>query len=207
MQATVAHQTFSYDKLSDDAKEVAREWYRDQLANDPMDHLHELLDDSLRHDHGLDDCRLSFSLSYCQGDGVAFEGKPDIDEWAKRDDGIKARMAAMTIEAVSTGAEWELCVSIAHEGRYSHWNSMQVHVEINDYYEDNLRNADPWEEIELDRMAAELEEYLNEAVKEISRKLEALGYDEIEYQQSDEVIEGLLSDSTYLFDEDGEFVK
>jgi hypothetical protein len=49
-----------------------------------------------------------------------------------------------------------------------------------------------------------LEEDVKEWVKDTSRELEKIGYDEIEYRGSDEAISETLIANEYEFDEDGE---
>lgn len=55
-------------------------------------------------------------------------------------------------------------------------------------------------------MVGDFERFLDEWVKETSRELEKMGYDEMDYRQSDEAIIEFLDANEYEFDEEGEEV-
>jgi hypothetical protein len=128
---------------------------------------------------GLQDPKVYWSLSSSQGDGVAFEGSMDPDKFLG-------------------GTEFEKYIpniykiSVTHEGRYYHWNSMKVAVDEND-----PEQAMPPEEYK------KLEEFLKEKIQAKSRELEKAGYDVIEYQTSDEVIKENIAANEYEFYQDG----
>ena len=66
----------TFNELSDEAKEKAREWYRDgdsEMTSDQFEYRLEEL--------GLPNKDIRWSLSCCQGDGVAFYGELDIEEY------------------------------------------------------------------------------------------------------------------------------
>lgn len=56
----------------------------------------------------------------------------------------------------------------------------------------------------IDPLVNEFEEFISEWVKNTSKELEKLGYDEIEYRQSDEQIIEFLEANDYEFDEEGD---
>lgn len=59
-------------------------------------------------------------------------------------------------------------------------------------------------EAESSQTLNELEKFIHDWVKDTSKELEKMGYDEIEYQQSDEFIIEFLDGNEYEYDEDGE---
>lgn len=79
---------YLFKDLSEDAKEKARDWYR-ELNDDPMlqSHLINLLGEALEeaglkvNQNGGQDLDVRYSLSHCQGDGLSFTG--DIERGGK----------------------------------------------------------------------------------------------------------------------------
>lgn len=72
---TIETTVYSYDELSDDAKEEAREWYREGndyafLSEAMREYAGELLKENKIKS---DDFKVYYSLSYCQGDGAMIE--------------------------------------------------------------------------------------------------------------------------------------
>lgn len=65
-----------FDALSDEAKQKARKWYRE--GNDMpflKDSLTELASDLIKKaGYRIQELNVHYSLSYCQGDGVSFDG-------------------------------------------------------------------------------------------------------------------------------------
>jgi hypothetical protein len=177
---------YRYSQLGPKATSAAREWYRSKGWDD-CDDLSELLNNELSDEYGVTGCKLYYSLGYCQGDGVAFAGDPDMDEWACHDEELRGLLSEIKGLAALLGfSEPDISVVISHHGLACHWNSMEV--SINDY---------AWEEGAMrESIDAKLEEilrYLEDRVKEISRALEKTGYAHIEYYQSDEYLDALLS--------------
>lgn len=147
-------------------------------------------------EQGFDGVEIYWSLGYCQGDGVAFYGRV----WAQ-DLKAKDRRARSLIERLERAGD-EISIEITGaNGHYHHWNSMTVEVEFDSEIDEDelparLKIARPaWRE--------ELEEYLSERVKEISRELEKSGYAEIEYKSSEETVRRDLSEREHLYEKDG----
>jgi len=201
---------YRYSELNDKAKAAAREWWRGEGWLD-SGQLRELLETDLRDHFGITDCKLFYSLGSCQGDGVAFEGRPDLEEWAKHDEHIAAALGQMTLWVVAHRVEeFNLLCKISHHGHYYHWNSMDVAISRDLWPPDDI-GGDQWAEMEdgFNQILVALQEYCDERIKKISREMEQTGYDEIEYEQSDEYIDEHLeaSDAHYLWEENGEFLE
>lgn len=75
---TTEHVVYSYDELSDAAKEKARQWWIDGLQYDDLSEaMTEYLTDTLLPKYNLScaDPTLRYSLGYSQGDGASFTGR------------------------------------------------------------------------------------------------------------------------------------
>lgn len=196
---------YPYSALSKKAKERAREEWREAERNDPSYELSELLGRDLEDHFGLTNCKLFYSLGYCQGDGVAFDGHPDVDEWAKHDETLAGMLKEIHGLAALTGYEVDLRVHIEQrDNHYYHWNTMRVSVDHDE--EPCPYETPPALQAIYDKIEA-LEEYLAQRVKDISRELEKTGYAEIEYYDSDEYIDELLTENDhYMFSRRGEWL-
>jgi hypothetical protein len=145
-------------------------------------------------ERGFPNVEVFWSLGYCQGDGVAFYGSVYPEDLKKKDP-----PARKFIEALEKAGD-VLSIGIAGENNhYHHWNSMTVEVEFEseeDCLPPRLRIARPV-------LREQLEEYLAEKVKEISRELEKSGYAEIEYRTSEGAVRDDLRESEHLYEKDG----
>jgi hypothetical protein len=132
-------------------------------------------------EYGFEEAEVYWSLGYCQGDGVAFYGRVYVESLKEKDQTAKRLIAAL--EAAGDSLYIEIAGASSH---YHHWNSMTVEIEFESESEDDdlparLKIARPV-------LREELEEYLHERVKEISRELEKSGYAEIEYRYDNKTI-------------------
>ena len=147
-------------------------------------------------EYGFSDVEVNWSLGYCQGDGVAFYGRVYPESLKEKD-----REAKRLIAALETAGD-ELYIEITGaNGHYHHWNSMTVEIE----FENDIDDEDLPARLKIARPALRenLEEYLAEKVKEISRELEKLGYAEIEYRYAEVTIQNDLIEREHLYKKDG----
>ncbi|MBA3633312.1 MAG: hypothetical protein H0W58_10985 [Acidobacteria bacterium] len=145
---------------------------------------------------GFEETEVYWSLGYCQGDGVAFYGRVHAESLKEKD-----RKAKRLIDALEA-ADDTLYIEITGEnGHYHHWNSMSVEIEFENGTEDDEKPA----RLKIARPALRenLEEYLNERVREISRELEKSGYAEIEYAYDENAIRDELCEREHLYEKDG----
>ena len=198
--------TFKYDDLSDEAKAKAVERYREKGWDWDQDdstcqteYFKEILEEK-----GYSDVELSWSLGYCQGDGVSFYGGSiDVVVIAKR---IMSKMAFRRLD--------ELCVEPDYNGRntsrfsdylscslsgsgagrnnYSSFD-YDIESEVEDYYPEAFEKL------------KEIAGLIEDDVKDLESELEKIGYAEIEYRNSDEQIIESITSNEYDFDEDGDF--
>ena len=119
---------YNYDELSPEAQEKALKWWREQKwADDSSWWLTPMLEEHLDEQLGSDsqDLKLYYSLSYCQGDGVAIEGR--------------LTPADAPLLSWPEGAAYAY---IKHSGHYYHWNSFSVSLETDEGDEVAGPNAD-----------------------------------------------------------------
>jgi hypothetical protein len=104
---TIETKVYTFDELSDKAKEAARQWYI-EWYDDPMmqSHLGNLLKEKLEGlniKYDTDSINVMYSLGYSQGDGLMFEGTLYDDRGS--------------------------AIIIKHSGHYYHSNSRDIDYE------------------------------------------------------------------------------
>ena len=145
---------------------------------------------------GFEETEVYWSLGYCQGDGVAFYGRVYPESLKEKDPTAKRLITAL--EAAGDMLYIEITGASGH---YHHWNSMTVEIEFESDSEDDKKPA----RLKIARpiLRENLEEYLNERVKEISRELEKSGYAEIEYRYDESTIREELLEREHLYEKSG----
>lgn len=125
---------YKFHELSPEAKEKALEYYR-RIFSEVFD-PDELSDQfkSILEERGLKDAKLSWSLGYSQGDGVAFSGYlnvPEFFNWALVGDDPKYKKLMRSKVKPFLDLERFVGVGIRDIGtHYHHWNSMEIDVSI-----------------------------------------------------------------------------
>lgn len=182
---------YTFEELDPRAKERARDWYRQVSAGDSdvSDLITEDFAQQLS-DLGYPTKDIRWSLSYSQGDGVAFYGECDGDKLIKRYNLEGSNKSPSWAEAYENWAE--AYIKLTRLGsHYDHYNTMGVEVEL-------WFTGDANEQV---RQAAEeeLAQWVQDDVKAVSRKLEAGGYEIIEAYSSDEYIDENIIINEYEF--------
>lgn len=141
---------------------------------------------------GAEDLR--YSLSYSQGDGVAFYGTVYEEETAVLfDEFLQEKNISITEEFtqfIKDNTYFEITRN--HWGhRYSHWNTMDIEIH-NNYFLDEIEEFSEFGTAEeghekVDSLFNEFNVFLKKKVQGLSHDLEAIGYEYIEDQTSDEV--------------------
>lgn len=195
----VEFKVYYFEELSEEAKKKAIEDYRrigtwEQWDNDV---LSEYFKERLMEYGFYSDVRIEFSLGYCQGDGVAFYGEIDFSIWLKNHQDHFTKKELKRLEWLNY--EFGIGLSTTRNSygyHYSHYNTMDINVACDGYI--GLRDSDL-----LDEVLNEVEELLKDEVVELSREFERIGYEEIEYKNSDEYIIESIIVNEYEFMEDG----
>ena len=145
---------------------------------------------------GFEEAEIYWSLGYCQGDGVAFYGRVYAESLKEKD-----RHSARLITALEAAGDTLYIEITGKNNHYHHPNSMTVEIE----FESETDDEDLPARLKIARPALRenLEEYLAERIKEISRELEKSGYAEIEYRTGEETIRNDLTEREHLYEKDG----
>ena len=187
-----------FSELKREAQELAVSGERERGDRFNLDDAEFLTEDfkSQLAEFGFEETKVYWSLGYCQGDGVAFYGRVHAESLKEKD--YRAKRIIAVLEAAGDALYIEIT---GENGHYHHWNSMTVEIEFENETEDDdlparLKIARP-------ALRENLEEYLNERVKEISRELEKSGYAEIEYAHAENTIRDELGEREHLYEKDG----
>lgn len=146
-------------------------------------------------ENGFPDVEVFWSLGYCQGDGVAFYGSVYPENLKEKDP-----QARKFIEALEKAGEVISFGISGENNHHHHWNSMSIEVE---FESDDDEHLPPRLQIARPVMREQLEEYLSEKVKEISRELERSGYGQIEYKTSESAVREHLAGRDHLYAKSG----
>jgi hypothetical protein len=205
---------YKFDELSPEAQAVAIEKYREGMdwqfeSEGVTENIKIKLEEA-----GLPTDDVEWSLSYCQGDGVAFYGYVDMAKVARRVLEGEALELYKLIEAEDLTISAKLYRnSFGHH--YSHYNTMNVEIDgdsidtiityIKDTKTENGLTTEEWDEAyaKLEAFLEELETAIKEDVQTVSRQLEREGYEHLEYMQSDEIIKENIEANEYEFTADG----
>lgn len=155
------------------------------------DWLTDCMNEELHEHHGFRDLKVSgWALSYCQGDGVDIEGSIDIGELAKTDEFVLTCLAKGVLLGVCDLDDWDFVCKVKNsrlEFEWQMYNSGEFAA---------VRDS-------VDAIALELEEHLKSIVDDLQHKLEQYGYDEIEYQTSEEHAIETIEANDWRFDREG----
>lgn len=204
---TVTRALYSFDELSDDAKETARDWYRGGLDSsdlsdyDDWDNIAEILGVEFKKQavplmNGNTQHKpcVWWSGFWCQGDGASWEGwygyskgaSKRIRQYAPQDERLHA--IADTLQAVQRRNFYRLRVTVSQSGRYMHEYTMRFDVTRTD-------------DIDVSESDCEtMVECLRDFARWIYRQLKA----QWEYLNSDESIDESIRINEYEFTESGD---
>ncbi len=202
-----------YSELSPEAKERAREWWRECERYDSFDAelLNECFQDILREDYGIEVNYCTRKVSggksyqcpeiYWDFGGypeVSFKANIDLREFAKREnsDTIKPLLKAADMLKAVAFAEDDINWHVSMGKKQ--YNGVSVEFEL---YDNTDINLDVLYEIKGD-----IESELIDIYKQACRHLARVGEKEIEYRDSDEYIKEQIEANDYKFDEEGEFI-
>jgi hypothetical protein len=190
---------YYFEELNEEAKKKAIEDFRRRGTWKQWDNenLSKYFKERLREYGFYNDVQIEFSLGYCQGDGVAFYGEIYFSKWLKNHQDHFTKKELKRLEWLNNVFGIEVSTTRNSYGyHYSHYNTMDIEVTCDRYID--LRDGDL-----LDEVLNKVEELLEDEVVELSCDLERIGYEEIEYKNSDEyIIESIIANE-YEFTEDG----
>lgn len=135
----------------------------------------------------LGDIKLQYSLSNSQGDGLSFDSEKLHEIFVE----VFGTGKDKTIEVILNNSYFKLNGNL---GRYCYANIGDIEY----IFDDNINAPN------IDEVFGKVEAKLVEIYLNLCSKLEKIGYDEIEYQYSDEYISELLEVNDYEFLENGQ---
>lgn len=190
---------YTYAELGTKAQEKVRDWWN---STTEIFGLQDLFAEQLT-EYGYPTDKIEWSLRCSQGDGMAFYGRCDTRKlWVRLLSKVlpKSKRARVYYFVSKYDLRYSVIdiTGTSYSYHYSHWNTMRADVE-----RPRESYIDATELDELDALINEIEEEILVSVQNISHKLEAAGYGEIEYQQSDEVVADMLTNYAYKFTEEG----
>ena len=187
---------YNFDELPVSVQAKVIDRYRDRLT--------DLLDDDLKVDMewklkgyvgGLD-FELSYSLGYCQGDGVSFAGSVEGKEELLTLAGLVYDNKIP--QNISRLIEW----NIIYEVEFARCNYHYVHeysVQVNIIENYNI-NKDYFH---ISKAMAEFETAIDKWRLQICDTLESFGYDTIEILYGDDNIKSFIAENDFEFFSDG----
>lgn len=217
MPRTKCKEVFSFDELSEAAKEKARDWYREgALDYDWWEYIYEdaatiagflgidlrqkpvrLMGGGTRYDPSI-----YFQLSYSQGDGAAFEGHwqaskvnlKKLKEHAPQDEEL-ARIGTVLADIAERHKDANAACSLTHR------DNQKVSAELNTDRSDEEHSLKEWEIINTEERA--VEEEIEEALEDFATWIYGQLRAECDYRMSDEAVDEEIKVNGYEFNEDG----
>lgn len=194
---------YTFDELSDEAKERARAWYReggfdyewwDSTYEDAY-RVAELMGLDIE-PQGKDDRKhgISFSGFWSQGDGACFQGvyrlalnaEASVREYAPQDTVLHG--IAQQLEEAQEGCGYTLSTTIRQQGHYYHSGCMS--------FDHTFNSEEQFDQVALEN---EVEAALRQFADWIYRQLEQ-GFN---YLTSDEAVDETIVANEYTFDLEG----
>lgn len=186
-------QVYNFNELSHEAKQIAIENFRGK-SEVFLDFFNDEAKEIINERGFKGNIKLQYSLSNCQGDGLSFGC-----EWFSSQKLHEIFVEVLgtgkdkTIETILNNSYFTLKGNTGHYC-YAHKNDLEY------IFDDNI-NAPNIEEV-----VGKVEEKLMEIYLDLCKELEEIGYNEIEYQYSDEYISELLEVNEYEFTEYGKII-
>ena len=190
---TIEINLYSYDELSNEAKQCAlREWNKNntELLYDFKDYCKEVLKEE-----GFIDTKVSYSLSYCQGDGLCFSARK-YNKLENLFNEVLGPNKEKTAKLLT-----ENCVQVfkGNNGHYSYAAKSDVDL----YLENNTSSINVTNTNNIDSIISEVLSKLEDIYIDICKQLENTGYSQIKWEQSEEAFIDSCQANDYTFEING----
>jgi hypothetical protein len=189
MSRTIRIKLYKFNELDEAGKKVAIEWYKRTLDED-SEILYFFKEDCKEYllERGYEMEHLTYSLSSSQGDGLSFSATLTDKEAKIRE--LCPNLKESVIKTIANNCYYK----IEHnKGRYCFASPTDVEF----YFDSSTLYPN------IESVCREIQTGLRNEYMDICRKLEKQGYDEIDYQYTDEsIIDNILSND-YEFTQDG----
>lgn len=192
---TIETEVYEFHELSEKAKENAINYFREDMEI----YLDFFNEDCVEYakEKGFEDIELQYSLGYCQGDGLSFSAK----EYTKLEELYLEELGKGKEKTAKLLADNTYFRCTGNEGRYCFASYSDIDIWIDNYT--SSINTD----------CENINEVVNNVLEELQQKyidicgvLEVLGYDDIEYQRSDEAIIDTIEANEYEFTKEGKLI-
>lgn len=200
-EITTVKTVFTYDELSDKAKEKARDWFREsncdyewfEYVYEDADNIAKILGIELDRKRG-NTPDIMFSGFYSQGDGACFEASYSyakgavkaVKDYAPND--TELQRIAKLLQDTQRRNFYRLTATTKQRGHYYHSGCMSVSVEDS---ENQYRDIGDSED--------DITQAMRDFADWIYKRLE----NEYEHLNSDETVESNIIANEYEFDEEG----
>lgn len=221
MSRKICKTIYTFDELSESAKEKARDWYRELIDVEDYSstiedaaEIGELMgiefDGRTHRGQSSSEPCIRWSGFSSQGDGACFEGtyrfKEGFVEAVKEFAPVDERLhrIAEGLYEIQKANDFQLVATVKHIGNYSHSGSTIIVVEKEDYENgesEDYENGESEVEVTADAFVT-VNVLLRDFMHWIYRQLDLQN----DYLNSDESIDERILCNGYEFDEDGERV-
>lgn len=199
---------YEYHELNEDAKERVKEWYLDDINNNNC--FAEDIEVDLQNLFPNSDLKVTYSLSYCQGDGLNVYGTINFNDFleidSKTNSNIFSNYTPKEIARLKFYFKYIDDYTFENDSRYSYSHKfidkkyarhtlMDMFDELIGYHE--LRDVDE------DLFTKFFMDMLN-WFEDYDEKMEKAGY-KFFYEVEDGEVEEVCSSNNYMFLEDGTF--
>ncbi|WQZ49327.1 hypothetical protein Z3_11 [Bacillus phage Z3] len=186
---------YQYDELKAESKENAIKWFQDTLREEFTIESERITEDftSALEEKGYEGLEVQWSLSHCQGDGVAFYGTLFTTDLVKLSERLLSDKEYKRLKAIAKGEDFSIEINRCNY-HYNHWNTMETYLNDEHVFSDYPK---VWE------LLQKLERAISDDIKEVSKELERKGYEQIEYYFSKEYAIEEIKANEYEFDVNG----
>ena len=195
MPVTIKTIVYTFDELSEKAREGARNWWREGNCDDTF-WSECVMDDAKECGKilGISIDQIYWSGFWSQGDGACFEGSYSyckgaakaICQHAPMDEELHT--IADRLQATQRRAFYGLSASVKHSGHYYHEHCTHICVSDRDGYD----------------VGGDLEDDIADTLRDFMRWIYKSLESEWEYQNADEQVDENIRANEYTFTEDGE---
>lgn len=189
---TVSINTYKFSELSAEAKQKAINWYKELQYEDLLPFFEDECNETLA-EAGFDNAKVSYSLNYCQGDGLSFKA----DSYNKLEGLFVAELGTDKDKTAKLLAEACTQVIKGNTGHYCYASKSDIDLYIEGYHT-NYKEL-----VNINTIVGKVLANLEYIYIDICKQLEKQGYAEIEWSLSDECIIENIEANDYDFTEDG----
>jgi hypothetical protein len=183
-------QIYNFNELSQEAKDTAINNFRD-VHEIHLDFFNDEAKEIISQRGFKGNIKLQYSLSNCQGDGLSFNCDYfDSEKFYEIFREVLGSGKDKTIETILDNSYFKV-KGISGRYCYAHENDLEY------TFDDNIDAPN------IEEVVGKVEAKLVEIYLDLCKELEKMGYDEIEYQYSDEYIANELIEREYEFLENG----